>query len=144
MEVTTMSTTNGGYERTDANIRSIRNFIVGLFVFIGISVLLMIGLFRFLYRTGQADMPAPTPMEARRVLPPAPRLQISPTNDIEALRNNEERMLNTYGWVDRNAGVVRIPVSRAIDLLLERGLPATKPQPAQRRNLSAPAASGKQ
>jgi hypothetical protein len=139
-----MSTTNGGYERTDANIQSIRSFIIGLFVFIGISVLLMIGLFRFLYRTGQADMPTPTPMEARRVLPPAPRLQISPTNDIDTLRSTEDAALNSYGWVDRNAGVVRIPVERAMDLLLERGLPVSRPQTVQRRDLSAPAASRKQ
>lgn len=33
--------------------------------------------------------------------------------------------LHTYGWVDRNAGVVRIPVDRAMDLLLDE---AAKPK----------------
>jgi hypothetical protein len=65
-------------------------------------------------------------MEAQRVLPPAPRLQVTTAVDIEQLRQREEQALTTYGWVDKNAGVVRIPVSRAIDLIVERGLPQTK------------------
>ena len=30
-------------------------------------------------------------------------------------------MLDNYGWVDKSAGVVRIPIDRAIDLLAVRG-----------------------
>jgi hypothetical protein len=138
MEETTMSATNGGpagYERTDANTASIWKFIIGLFVFIGLSGLAMLLLFRFLYRTEQASMPMPTPMEARRVVPPLPHLQISPTLDLETLQSNEQTELSSYGWVDKNAGVVRIPVDRAIELIAERGLPktpATQTRPAAR------------
>jgi hypothetical protein len=32
-------------------------------------------------------------------------------------------MLTTYGWMDQNAGVVRLPIERAKELILERGLP---------------------
>ena len=39
----------------------------------------------------------------------------------------EEQTLNSYGWVDQQAGVVRIPIDRAMDLLAQRGLP-TRPQ----------------
>src|SRR5437016_5160302 len=55
--------------------------------------------------------------------------QITPSPDVnsgEALRNlraTENAQLNTYGWVDRKNGVIRIPIERAMDLLLERGLP---------------------
>jgi hypothetical protein len=39
------------------------------------------------------------------------------------LRTAEDTDLNSYGWVDRTAGIARIPIDRAMQLLLERGLP---------------------
>jgi hypothetical protein len=59
-----------------------------------------------------------------RRLPPEPRLQTEPREDLRNLRESEERTLTTYGWVDRNAGVVRIPIDRAMTLTVERGLPS--------------------
>jgi hypothetical protein len=52
-----------------------------------------------------------------------PRLQLTPAEDLGKFRANEESELNTYGWVNRTSGVVRIPVARALELTLERGLP---------------------
>jgi len=40
------------------------------------------------------------------------------------MRAREDEILTTYGWVDRNAGIVRIPIDAAMKLTLERGLPA--------------------
>jgi hypothetical protein len=121
-----MTTNGGGYERSDADIPSVWKFIIGLFALIGVSLLLMLGLFRFLYQSEREASPTPTPMEAQRVLPPAPRLQITTSTDIDELRRREDEILRTYGWVDKNAGVVRVPVDRAIDLLTERGLPQVR------------------
>ena len=50
--------------------------------------------------------------------PPAPRLQESPRGDLAALRAREAALLEGYGWVDRRSGRVRIPVERAMALLL--------------------------
>ena len=50
--------------------------------------------------------------------PPAPRLQESPRGDLAALRTRETTLLEGYGWVDRRSGRVRIPVERAMALLL--------------------------
>jgi hypothetical protein len=46
---------------------------------------------------------------------------------MAALQAHEDELLNNYGWVDQDAEVVRIPIERAMELLLERGLP-TRPQ----------------
>jgi hypothetical protein len=54
--------------------------------------------------------------------PPFPKLQISPPVDLAKFRAREEAELNSYGWVDKKTGIVRIPIDRAMDLLLERGL----------------------
>ena len=52
--------------------------------------------------------------------PPEPRLQSDPLEDLRALRAREEALLHGYGWVDRSAGTVRIPIERAIDVLAAR------------------------
>lgn len=66
---------------------------------------------------------------------PGPNLEIDPHNDLVALRARNEAELNSYGWVDRTNGIVRIPIERAMDLLAQRGLPV--------RPTHAPAATGK-
>ena len=51
------------------------------------------------------------------------RLQITPEVDLAALRAKENRELASYGWIDKESGVVRIPIVRAMDLIAQRGLP---------------------
>ena len=52
-----------------------------------------------------------------------PHLQVAPARDLEEVRRAEQQILTSYEWIDRQNGVVRIPIERAVDLLLERGLP---------------------
>ena len=59
-------------------------------------------------------------------LPPEPRLQVNAPEDLKKLHEQEDSVLNSYGWVDKQNGIVRIPIGRAIDLLIERGLPPLK------------------
>ena len=54
---------------------------------------------------------------------PKPNLELNAQADLAAVRSRENAELASYGWVDRKAGVVRIPIDRAIDLLAQRGLP---------------------
>ena len=66
---------------------------------------------------------APPATRVEQQSPPqiAVPLQTAPYADLENLRRSEDEALGTYGWVDRGAGVVRIPVERAIDLVVARG-----------------------
>jgi hypothetical protein len=70
---------------------------------------------------------AVTPYEQDRPLPPLPRLQAEPVQDLTQLRAQQDDALNAYGWVDRTNGVVHIPINRAMDLLLERGALPVRP-----------------
>ena len=56
--------------------------------------------------------------------PPAPNLQKQPFKDVYMLRQGENDKLTTYGWVDKEGGVTRIPIDRAMDVMLEHGFPA--------------------
>lgn len=67
---------------------------------------------------GQANIPATQIKEF-----PRPRLEVKPGASLTELRAVEDVDLNSYGWIDRNAGTVRIPIDRAMQLLLDRGLP---------------------
>ncbi len=56
--------------------------------------------------------------------PPAPRLQTQPREELKAMRAVEDQRLSGYGWVNPSAGVAFIPIELAMQLTLERGLPA--------------------
>ena len=49
-----------------------------------------------------------------------PRLEVAPAQDIAAYRAEKEHLLHTYAWVDRPQGIVRIPIERAMALLVEQ------------------------
>jgi len=53
------------------------------------------------------------------------RLEKNERLEINQFRLREEQTLNSYGWVDQEAGVVRIPIDRAMQLIAQRGLPTT-------------------
>ena len=74
-------------------------------------------------------------------LPPLPRLQTHAVRDIAAFRAAEDDVLNAWGWVDEPAGVARIPVSRAIEILAERGLPTPWPRRRRPRRAAVPGAA---
>jgi hypothetical protein len=52
--------------------------------------------------------------------PPQPRLQVDARGEIDQLRSTERAALDGYGWVDRDAGTVHIPIDRAMSLLVQR------------------------
>jgi hypothetical protein len=54
---------------------------------------------------------------------PAPRLQETPYDDVQMYLQAQQRALHQYGWVDRQRGVVHIPIERAMEIVAERGLP---------------------
>jgi hypothetical protein len=54
---------------------------------------------------------------------PAVPLLVGEPTVLREFRGSEDAQLKTYGWVDKGAQTVRLPIDRAKDLLLERGLP---------------------
>lgn len=119
------------YEERDVTIRPIVTFGVGLVVLTGVVLVLMSGMFQyFAGRQAKREVPAPSLAEAP-LPPPEPRLQVAPGQDAKEMRAAEEAVLESYGWADREAGIVRIPIDRAIELLLERGLPVRSKIPPE-------------
>lgn len=113
------------HERRDANAKWIFGIIVFLFVF-GMTLhgILAGFLSALKHKPPPTDHWRPS-IQAGRWSPPPPampRLQVSPPLDLQQFRAREEEQLHTYGWVDRRAGVVRMPIERAMELVLQEGL----------------------
>ncbi len=65
----------------------------------------------------------PTMRAGTPALAGTPTPQATPDEALRQLRATEDATLTTYGWVDRQNGIVHIPIDRAMELLLQRGLP---------------------
>ena len=113
------------HEESDVNVRGVLGFAAGLLV-TAVLIQFMVWLL-FVYFSGREaarvvpEYPLAAGEQAR--VPPEPRLQTDPREDLRVLRAREDAVLNSYGWVDRTAGVVRIPIDEAIKLTVQRGLP---------------------
>jgi hypothetical protein len=118
------------HEESDVNILAIFGFGGGLMAVAVVVLLVIYVLFGFFDGRERATVPAEYPLAAQAPkVPPEPRLQEQPREDLRELRAREDEILTSYGWVDKNAGVVRIPIDAAMKLTLERGLPARTEQP---------------
>jgi hypothetical protein len=112
-----------GYEHADADVRSIYHFGAVLAILIVAVMWAMVHTYNFFAKHESLGPPA-SPFENQRELPPQPRLQPQPAFDLKRYCEIEQQQLNTYGWLDQQNGLVRIPVDRAMDIVLQKGLPA--------------------
>ena len=93
------------------------------------ALVAMWGVFRVLEkRQERVDKPLPPQVVVNlKRIPPEPRLEPDPLALRRELRTQEDALLKSYGWVDRTAGSVHIPIDRAMEIVLERGVPGGKP-----------------
>jgi hypothetical protein len=111
------------YEKGDVHFRGVLIFAVTLVVGVVLTLVLVGGMIALLAQHSPSSMRA-SPTGTPSVVPPPPVLQAQPWEDLRRYREEQSRILLNYAWIDRNAGVVRIPIERAMELVIERG-PAT-------------------
>ena len=126
------------YERRDIPISVVVYFLIGLAVAAIMVHFLIAGLYDYLDKRTAASQAPVSPMvkaskDTRKLSTnyqdylkqnfPSPQLEIDERTQLNKIRLEEEQTLATYGYVDQKAGVVRIPIERAMDLIAQRGLP---------------------
>ena len=144
-------TTEHEHEASDVNVRGIVGF--GVFLAIsGILVnVVLYGMYVLLVKYGDRRDPDPNPMVQEQIakhppkylsMPeatpyemqqremtrieetfPSPRLQVNEYGELDMYRKAQAEQLDEYRWINKDAGTVRIPIERAMELIAERGLP---------------------
>ena len=106
------------HETTDMDPRYVLYFAIAL-VIAGVAI--HAGLWWMFHQFEQQQVQREThPGLGEVSKPPEPRLQIDPQADLEDMQRRENQILGSYGWVDRNNGIARVPIERAMQLVLER------------------------
>jgi len=135
------------HEPNTVNIPGVVKFLVWLSVAVIVVALLMWGLLHYFDKRKAQEAPPPSPLAPEVRVPPEPRLQgapgsvSSPAEDIRRFREQEDQMLNSYGWIDQQRGIIRIPIEQAKKMIEQKGALATPPGPSQ--GAAAPAAEKK-
>ena len=131
---------HGSFEHQDLKPRSILYFLLTLIVATIFCLILLKWLFAFLEHREKTSQPEVNPLvtnvpvDTRHVATgypqgafPSPKLEEDERGQLNGIRLAEEETLYSYGWVDEKAGTVHIPIERAMDLLVQRGLPVRSP-----------------
>jgi hypothetical protein len=127
------------YEHTDASVWIIVKFLFWLavsavIIHVGLGLLYAL-LIERAEETGEPRYPLAATQGER--LPPAPRLQQFPHNDLYQFRQGEEAFLHGYGWMNKETGIVHIPIEDAMRLTVERELLPSR-TPADRQPVETP------
>jgi len=128
------------FEHEDLSPLGVFYFLGGLAI-VGITIyFILAGMYRFLDSYDRRHQPAANPMAVKtgvnpNVMTPSeiqqqigktfpkPVLEYSERTQFIQELENEDKALESYDWVDQNAGIVRIPIEQAMDLVAQRGLP---------------------
>jgi hypothetical protein len=127
---------NGGYERSDIAVRGVVYFLAGLVLFGAFAYLAAAGVYWYLDKRSAAEQAPVNPLvtnapaDTRHIANdypqgsfPNPKLEEDEGGQLNDIRLREEQTLGTYDYIDKNAGTIRIPIDRAMDLIAQRGLP---------------------
>jgi hypothetical protein len=113
------------HEESDVNVRAILGYGIGLMAIAAVVHLFLwwlLGMYTRQAERAQAQA-YPLAAEQQQQLPPSPRFQENPQQDMRELRARQQALLEGYAWVNRDGGVARIPIEEAMRMVVERGLP---------------------
>jgi hypothetical protein len=127
------------FEREDLSSRGVFVFMIGLAIVGLVIYFIIVGMYSFLDKYERSQMTTASPLvatsgAASRVVTKdyvekqfkengAPMLEINERGQMRDFLMNQEKHLNGYGWVDEKSGIAYIPIERAMELTVERGLP---------------------
>ncbi len=101
------------YEPSDWDVGPVALVYAGLLALLVICCFVLIAA----YPTSLPDVD-----RSLRSAPPGPRLQTNPGEDLQRFRAEEQKRLESYYWIDRQHGVVHIPIEQAMKKLVETGI----------------------
>jgi len=140
------------FEREDLSTRGVFVFMIGLAIVGLVIYFIIVGMYKFLDQYEHAQMTTASPLVTTTTGPQSrvvtrdymekfkengqPMLESDERGQFKDFLLKQEQQLNSYGWVDKDAGVAHIPIEHAMDLIVEKGLPVL-PQAADANESSA-------
>ena len=118
------------HEESDVNVGAIFRYGIGLAVValvVHVFLWWLLGVYER-QQNGSQTQAFPMATGQRNRLPPAPRLQENPQQELQDLRMKQRGVLEGYSWVDKQAGTARIPIEDAMKIVIQRGLPVREAQ----------------
>ncbi|HEV2721471.1 MAG TPA: hypothetical protein VG323_15725 [Thermoanaerobaculia bacterium] len=120
------------HETSDVDVRGILWFVVIFIAFAIVTHVVLYFLFNYFAREFRRDIqPARTAIRVPAAVPQTPRLQPfpqqvppyanTPVTDMTEMHESEEQALKNPGWIDKEHGVVRIPIERAKQMVVQLG-----------------------
>jgi hypothetical protein len=130
-----------GHEPNTLIVRGLAMFAAALVV-VGISVELVLAVVmgNFYGQEKRLEALEPPRFDDVSIAFPAPRLQADPAVELARTKQEDNNRLHGYGWIDQRARIAHIPIDRAIEILVNKGLPVT-PAPDANTTVGTPPAS---
>lgn len=120
----TQKAIEAGHEERDLSPKSIVVFALSLAGTIALVIWVCYALFTHFSTVQMKTQTPASPLVIPPKQVPGPQLVVRSGEEYQRLLAAEEALLKSYGWVDRDKGLVHIPIERAIDILAQKGLPA--------------------
>jgi hypothetical protein len=136
--------TDVSFEERDIQVGTIYGYLFALALSVVVSAVICVFILRFTLNFAASSDTAPPPSRAalgpnHHDLPPEPRLQgvpghtEDPQQDLRDKVKSDTEANEKFEWIDRNSGVVQIPVEDAMKMIAEKGLPAGSAPPAEKK-----------
>ncbi|MCI0333203.1 MAG: hypothetical protein L0228_08280 [Planctomycetes bacterium] len=123
-----------GHEPIAISARTVSKGFGVLFGVVFVSLLMIAGLMLLLAKV-DGGMPTVNAPDIPTATPPGvPLLDSDQSGSLRALRARESKVLTEYAWLDSEAGIARIPIKRAMEILGESVNPAPAPLNDDRAN----------
>jgi hypothetical protein len=113
-----------GHEIRDARFSNVFMFGFGMIVLVVMAGIVIAAVVYKMTGWFENELPPPPQFQAQtNELPPQPRIEVQGRRDLNEFRAAEEQQLNSYGWVNKDQGIIRIPIDQAMRIIAEKGLP---------------------
>jgi hypothetical protein len=133
-----------GYERTDADAGGTYRAGLAILAAMVLTAIGLVPVYRLLARQESKAQPPPAEVAKTELSEPAqsfPKLVTSEPQALAEFRAQEDELLGSYGWIEKDKGLARIPIDDAMRIVAEHGLPTFGPAIAATPAPTGPAAA---
>ena len=113
---------HAGHETTDIDVRGVAFILAGFAATAALVVGIVFVMIWHFHVSQHQSWARLTPQEITHVAPPPPRLEVNPLAVIQRHVAEQQHLLTSYGWTSADHATARIPIARAMALIVGKSL----------------------